>query len=53
MNRALDQPAEHVEIGGADGGPIVVHWQREDDEPKPIEGKVIEIEAHDPDKPQH
>jgi hypothetical protein len=36
-----------------DGGPIVIHWQPEDDEPKPIEGKVIEIEAHDPDKPQH
>jgi hypothetical protein len=53
MNRALDKPAEHVEIGGADGGPIVIHWQREAVEPKPTEGKVIEIAAHDPDKPRH
>ena len=35
FNGCIDKPSEHVEIGGADGGPIVIHWQREDDEPKP------------------
>src|SRR5262244_3371756 len=45
MNRALDKPSEHVSITGADDGPLVIRWQRPDDEdPKPIEGKVIEIE---------
>src|SRR5215467_16241333 len=34
INRAIDKPAEHVEIGGADGGPITIRWQRDDDEPK-------------------
>ena len=53
LNRALDKPSEHVSITGADDGPLVIRWQRPDhDEPKPIEGKVIEVEAHDPDKPQ-
>ena len=50
LNRALDKPAEHVEIAG--GGSITIQWMSPDEEePKPIEGKVIEIEAHDPDKP--
>src|SRR5262245_54671066 len=51
LNRALDKPAEHVHVSGADDGPIQIQWMRpEDEEPKQIEGKVIEIEAHDPDK---
>ena len=53
MNRCLDKPSEHLSITGADDGPLVIRWQRpDDDEPKRIEEKVIEIEAHDPDKPQ-
>src|SRR5262249_33754103 len=53
LNRALDKPAEHVSITGADDGPLVIRWQRPDDDaPKPIEEKVIEIEAYDPDKRQ-
>ena len=51
LNRALDKPAEHVQVTG-DGGPLVIRWQRDDDGPKQIEEKIIEIEAHDPDKPQ-
>jgi len=45
LNRCIDKPSEHVEIGGADGGPSSVHGQREDHEPKSIEGKVIEIDT--------
>jgi hypothetical protein len=26
LNRALDKPGEHVEISGADGGPIQIQW---------------------------
>jgi hypothetical protein len=47
MNRCIDRPSEHVEIAGA--GSITVRWQT-DDESKLLEGKVIEIEAHDPEK---
>ena len=50
MNRAIDKPAEHVQVEGA--GSITIRWQTDEKEPKQIEGKVIEIEAHDPDKPQ-
>ena len=52
MNRCIDKPSEHISITGADDGPLVIRWQRPDEDPKPIEGKVIEIEAHDPHKPQ-
>jgi hypothetical protein len=48
LNRAIDKPAEHIQVAGADGGPITIRWQR-DEEPKLLEGKVIEIEAHDPE----
>ena len=48
LNRAIDRPAEHVQLEGADGGPLVIRWQT--DEPKLLESKVIEIEAHDPEK---
>lgn len=27
MNRALDKPADHVELTGGDGGPLVIRWQ--------------------------
>jgi hypothetical protein len=47
LNRAIDKPAEHVQVEG--GGSITIRW-RTDDEPKLLESKVIEIEAHDPDK---
>src|SRR5215813_11431971 len=30
LNRALDKPAEHVEIAG--GGSITIHWQTRDDD---------------------
>ena len=48
MNRALDKPAEHVEIAGE--GSITIKWQTADGEPKLLEGTVIEIEAHEPEK---
>jgi hypothetical protein len=49
LNRALDKPAEHVQVAGSEGGPLVIRWQR--DEPDTLESpaKVIEIEAHEPD----
>jgi hypothetical protein len=28
LNRALGKPAEHVEVSGADGGPMVLQWQK-------------------------
>ena len=27
MNRTFDKPKEHVEVTGADGGPVVYRWQ--------------------------
>lgn len=27
LNRALDKPADHVELTGAEGGPLIVQWQ--------------------------
>jgi hypothetical protein len=29
LNRTLDRPAEHVEVSGADGSPLVIRWQGE------------------------
>lgn len=26
LNRTIDKPAEHVEMTGADGGPLVIRW---------------------------
>ena len=46
MNRAIDKPAEHVQVEGA--GSITIRWQTED-EPKLLESKVIEIEANAPE----
>jgi hypothetical protein len=31
LNRALDKPAEYVQIAGHDGGPLVIRWQRDED----------------------
>jgi hypothetical protein len=28
LNRALDKPAEQVQVSGADGGPLVIRWQQ-------------------------
>lgn len=28
MNRALDKPSEHVEVTGADKGPLKVQWEK-------------------------
>jgi len=48
LNRALDKPAEHVEIAGE--GSITIKWQTgEDEQPKLLEEKVIEIEP-EPEK---
>ena len=47
LNRAIDKPAEHVQVEGA--GSITIRWQT-DEEPKLLESKVIEIEGHDPEK---
>src|SRR5215831_15835218 len=38
LNRAIDRPAEHVELAGTDGGPIVIKWQT-DEEPSDSEVK--------------
>ena len=32
MNRAIDKPAEHVQVAGADDGPLVIRWQRENED---------------------
>jgi hypothetical protein len=47
LNRAIDKPAEHIQVAGE--GSITIRWQT-DEEPKLLESKVIEIEAHDPEK---
>ena len=31
LNRALDKPAGHVQVAGADGGPLVIRRQRDED----------------------
>jgi hypothetical protein len=27
LNRVIDKPAEHIQVAGADGGPLVIRWQ--------------------------
>jgi hypothetical protein len=39
LNRALNKPAEHVQVDGAVGGPLVIRWQR-DEEPSGSEVRV-------------
>src|SRR5215831_18474491 len=46
LNRALDKPAEHVEIAG--GGSITIHWQTRDDDEKES-GEVRELSEGDID----
>ena len=43
LNRAIDKPAEHVSIAGADGGPLVIRWQRDDDELPESDSKVVDL----------
>jgi hypothetical protein len=31
MNRAIDKPAEHIQLARADGGPITIRWQTDDE----------------------
>src|SRR5262249_7760737 len=31
LNRALDKRSEHMQVAGADGGPLVIRWQRDED----------------------
>jgi hypothetical protein len=46
MNRALDRPAEHVEIAGA--GSITIRWQRDEGEKQ--SGEVRELSEGDMDE---
>jgi hypothetical protein len=57
----LDKPAEHVEIAGRDGSPLVIRWQL--DESKALEAssnvteipasEVKQIESHDDETEQN
>jgi len=63
LNRALDKPAQWVKVMGNDGGPIVISWQREDEEqvlqlPGEIDGEIRRVrtveghvESNSPDAP--
>src|SRR5262245_55490017 len=46
LNRAIDKPAEHVSITG-DGSPLVIRWQRPDDELPESDSKVVDLPASD------
>ena len=47
LNRALDKPAEHAQVAGADGGPLVIRWQRDDEPTLELDSNVTEIPASD------
>src|SRR5215831_2041258 len=47
LNRAIDKPAEHVSIAGADGGPLVIRWQRDEDDTPGSDSTVVELQASD------
>ena len=32
LNRALDKPADHLQVAGSDGGPLVIRWPRADED---------------------
>ena len=49
LNRALDKPAEEVQVAGADGGPIQIQWLRPDEPPLELDSNVIVLEAHEPE----
>ena len=41
LNRALDKPAEHVQVAGANGGPLVIRWQHDEDATLESDSMVI------------
>jgi len=47
LNRAIDKPAEHIQVAGHDGGPLVIRWQRDKEQTMELPSTVIEIEAHE------
>jgi len=47
LNRAIDKPAEHIQVAGHDGGPLVIRWQRDEEQTMELPSTVIEIEAHE------
>ena len=47
LNRALDKPAAHVQVAGADGGPLVIRWQRDEDGTLESVSNVTDIPASD------
>ena len=49
LNRALDKPAEHVQVAGAEGGAIQIQWLRPDEPPLELDSNAIEVEAHEPE----
>jgi hypothetical protein len=48
MNRAIDKPAEHIQVA-ADGGPIIIIWQRDESDTLESGSSVVEIEAKEVD----
>jgi len=47
LNRALDKPAEHVQVAGADGGPLVIRWQRDEKLNLELDSTVTNVPACD------
>src|SRR5262249_30981446 len=47
LNRCIDEPAEHVQVAGADGGPLVIRWQRDEEPTMELDSSVTEIPASD------
>src|SRR5262249_42119445 len=47
LNRAIDKPAEHVNIAGADGGSLTIRWQRDEKLPLEVDSHVTDIPACD------
>ena len=47
LNRCIDKPAEHVSIAGADGGPLVIRWQRPEDDTPGSDSNVVDLPASD------
>jgi hypothetical protein len=47
LNRALDRPAEHVQVEGSDGDPLVIRWQRDEE---PSDSPVKDCPSPDAEK---
>jgi hypothetical protein len=47
LNRALDKPAEHVQIAGHDGGSLVIRWQLDESEALEADSNVMEFPPSD------